>query len=83
MLIDESSDKVRMSRSELATLRRRAARNGFAVNRVQNNAEALEALLKALHPRIADDMLQCLETGTSPLTSCASVEALEQLLSED
>ena len=83
MLIDESSDKVRMSRSELATLRMRAARNGFAVNRVQNNSEALDALLKALDPRIAADMLQFLKTGSSPFTSCASVEELEKLLSED
>ena len=83
MLIDEISDKVRMSRSELATLRKRAARNGFAVNRVQNNSEALDALLKALDPRIAKDMLQFLETGMSRLTACASVEELEQLLSED
>lgn len=83
MLIDETSDKVRMSRSELATLRKRAAQNGFAVNRVQNDSEALEALLKALDPRIAADVLQFLETGTSPFTSCASVEELEQRLSED
>ncbi len=83
MLFDETSDKVRMSRSELATLRKRAARNGFAVNRVQNNSEALDALLKALHPRIAEDMLQFLKTGSSPFTACASVEELERLLAED
>jgi hypothetical protein len=82
MLFDETSDKVRMSRSELATLRQRAARNGFAVNRVQNNSEALDALLKALHPSIAADMLQFLKTGSSAFTACASVEELEQLLSE-
>ncbi|MFQ5546008.1 MAG: hypothetical protein ACE5FE_08515 [Acidiferrobacterales bacterium] len=83
MLFDETSDKVRMSRAELATLRKRAARNGFAVNRVQRNSDALDALLKALDPRIATDMLQFLKTGSSPFTSCASVEELERLLSED
>ena len=66
MLFDESSDKVRMSRSELATVRKRVARNGFAVNRVQNNSEALDALLKALDPSIAADMLQFLR-GSYPL----------------
>ena len=83
MLFDQTSDKVRMSRSELATVRQRAARNGFAVNRVQNNSEALDALLKALDPRIAADMLQFLKTGSSAFTSCASVEELGKLLFED
>ncbi len=67
----------------MTRLRKRTARNGFAVNRVQNNAEALDALLKALHPSIAEDMLQFMQTDTSPFTACASVEELERLLFED
>ena len=57
MLIDQNSDTVRLTKSELQRVRSLAAKNGFAVNNISNLADALEAHIKALPPQAAADML--------------------------
>lgn len=83
MLFDLTSDKVRLTRAELAELRKRAARKGCAINQVNDNDEALDALLKALPRGIAEDLLQLLKTGRSPLTESRSLGHFKKLISED
>lgn len=71
MLRDLNSPSLRLTATELAALRTKAAQNGYVVDRVTNDAEHFEALVVAANPRslgILDDLLEFLETGSSPLT---------------
>lgn len=65
--------RVRLTPGELNGLRRAAARNGVAVNRVETPAELLQATLDALPPERQTDLLHFLEAGASPLTHGARI----------
>lgn len=65
--------RVRLTPYELNGLRRAAAQNGVAVNRVETPAELLQATLDALPPERQVDLLQFLETGVSPLMQGARI----------
>lgn len=66
--------RVRLTPGELNGLRRAAARNGVAVNRVETPAELLQATLDALPPERQADLLKFLETGVSPLMQGARIQ---------
>lgn len=81
MLIDKNSDAVRLTKPEQQLVRSMAAENGYAINRITNLDEAMEAHIKALPSQTVNDMLQFIETGSSRLTSASSVEELRKLFS--
>lgn len=56
-------NKLRLPKSEVAFLRKMAARNGFAINTITSEEEELEALCKGLPVDLAEDMLQFIETA--------------------
>lgn len=60
-------DRVRLTKGEINALRSAAARQGFAINNVTTDSELLEAVICGLDADVAEDMLQFLETGTSPM----------------
>ena len=60
--------KIRLTKTELNALRRDNARNGEAVNDVTDTSDYLNASIGALDPEVQADMLEFLETGSSPLT---------------
>lgn len=60
--------KVRLTRGELNELRTENARNGNVVNEVADTTAYLEAAIGALKPDTQADLLEFLETGSSPLT---------------
>jgi hypothetical protein len=66
----EYNDRVRLTASELAALRQRAAKHGLAIDTIRTSDDYLEALMKA-HPKKTELILQDLEefiaTGSSPL----------------
>jgi len=76
----ELGNKVRLTRSELAILRKGAARYGFAINRVETVDEYEAALVKASSPALLEDLMEALETGSSRLIR-EEVD-YEELLSE-
>ena len=82
MLFDVDTDAVRLSKEELNELRARAAKNGIVIGDVKNAGEALGATLSALPKNLAEDMLQFLETGSSPMTNASTCEELEALWTE-
>lgn len=57
MLRIVGTDEVKLSRSEINTLRKRAAHNGIAINQVDTADQYGEALYCALPKALADDML--------------------------
>lgn len=59
---------IRLTKAELNALRRDNARNGNAVNDVTDTREYLDASLGALDPATQEDLLEFLETGSSPNT---------------
>lgn len=61
------NDRVRLTKTEQNDLRSAAARQGFAINKITTGSELLEAAVCGLDDDLAADMLQFLETGTSPL----------------
>jgi len=63
--------KIRLTRDELNALRRDNARNGAAVNEVNDTSDYLEASIGALTPDIQEDLREFLDTGSSPLTRAA------------
>lgn len=82
MLHDVKSGKSRLTREQLDRYRKAAAENGLVVEQVENAGEALGAALSAIPNNLAEDMLQFLETGSSPMTSASTPEELEALWSE-
>lgn len=60
-------DHVRLTNGEANALRSAAARQGFAINNITTGSELLEAAICSLDAEVAEDMLQFLETGTSPM----------------
>lgn len=55
------TDEVKLSRSEINTLRKRAAHNGIAINQIDTIDQYGEALYCALPKALADDMLAFFE----------------------
>jgi hypothetical protein len=82
LLIDTCSNTVRLTSDEMKLLRRCAAKNGYAVNKISTLGEATKANIDALPLNLAEDMLEFFETGTSTFTSCGSPEELQKLLRE-
>ena len=82
LLIDTTSDTVRVTSDELKLLRRCAAKNGYAVNTISTLGEATKANIDALPLNLAEDMLEFFEKGASTFTSCNSSQALEKLWRE-
>lgn len=80
MLFDTTSNKIRLTRAELARLRQCAARNGYAIGVVNTLPDAVVAHVQALPPAMAADMLEFCETGSSPMTRCTSTDELCKLL---
>lgn len=72
-MIFSSRHQVHLTRHELNGLRQAAARNGRVVNHVETPAELLRATLDALPSERLADLLEFLETGSSPLTREACV----------
>ena len=62
MLIDENTDRVRFTTPEMASVRKRAAANGFAINKVETMDDAMEATIKALPLYRVLDMLRYIES---------------------
>ena len=71
-MIFSSRHQVHLTRAELNGLRQAAARNGRVINRVDTPAKLLHATLDALPSERLADMLEFLETGSSPLIREAS-----------
>lgn len=71
----ELNGKVKLSKSEFVELQTKSAKNGFAVNHVNNMDQYDNALFYACqnHP-VFQDFLQYLETGTSPMFENASFD---------
>ena len=67
-----SRTHVRLTPAELNSLRQAAARNGHAINHVDSPGDLLRATLDGLAPERQADLLEFLETGSSPLTRGAS-----------
>lgn len=61
-MLFESRTRVRLTPAELNRLRRGAARNGVALNRVETPAQLLQATLDALSPEHQSDLLRFLES---------------------
>lgn len=61
MLIDENSDKVRFTAPEMASVRKRAAANEFAINKVETMDDVMDATIKALPLHRVLDMLDFIE----------------------
>ncbi len=59
-------NKIRLTRDELNKLRQANAKQGHAINDVRTMAECLQACLGALDVETQADMLEFLETGSSP-----------------
>lgn len=55
-LLGKTSDKIKLSQSEINKLRRLAAKNGIAINAIETDAQYGEALYCALPKAISDDM---------------------------
>lgn len=53
-------DRFRLTRTELNILRRRAAKNGIAINEVHTESELWEALIDGLDEATVNDMLDFL-----------------------
>lgn len=68
MLIDPDTNKIRLTRAELNRVRRANARQGNAINAgdVASVDAYHEALYMGLSDELAADMLEYLETGSSP-----------------
>ena len=81
MLVDVKTGNARMSRADEAAVRAAAARNGYLVN-MSTGDECLDAIIKALPAGVAGDLLQFLETGSSELTSCASVADFQRKIGQ-
>jgi hypothetical protein len=64
-MIFVSNDAVRLTQSELNTLRRENAKNGLAVNVVRTRQELLKSALNGLSPELQSDMLAFLEAVSS------------------
>ena len=67
-MIKDSKNRVRLTPTELNTLRTANAFNGNVVHEVKTTDELLTASVGAQRPEIQDDLLEFLETGSSPLT---------------
>ncbi|MGI9301342.1 MAG: hypothetical protein ACR2RB_01345 [Gammaproteobacteria bacterium] len=67
-MIKDDKNRVRLTRDELNTLRTANARNGNVVNDVSTTDELMSAAIGAQRPSIQSDLLEFLETGSSPLT---------------
>ena len=67
-MIFESNGCVRLTPHELNCLRQRSAQNGEVVNAIKTRDELLAAVIGGLTPCVAEDLLEFLETGNSPLT---------------
>ncbi|WGS88604.1 hypothetical protein [Methylomonas sp. UP202] len=63
----EHAGKVRLTQAEFRRLQRHNAQRGYAVNTIKTTAEYDVALVQACAPAFLADLLQALETGTSPL----------------
>ena len=63
-----SPTDVRLTPAELNRLRQAAARNGHVIHRIDRPADLLQATLDGLAPDRQADLLEFLETGSSPLT---------------
>jgi len=74
MLVDTNTGACRLPKHKLSKLRQRAATNGFVVNTVSTVPEAIEAHLKALSPKMLEDLLHFVDTGISPFTKESTVE---------
>lgn len=68
-MIFETQSRVRLTKSELNMLRQRNARNGNVVAAIGTVDQLHEALIGGLSTQQARDMLDFLETGSSPMTS--------------
>jgi hypothetical protein len=67
-------DHVRLTKGEVNALRSAAARQGIAINNITTGSELLEAVICSLDTDVAEDMLQFLETGTSPMYEAGQTE---------
>ena len=74
-MILKNPNKVRFTRTELNQIRKNAANNGFAVNEIKTQQEALQALIYALPDGIAEDMLRFIETGESEIKTLEDFKA--------
>lgn len=79
MLKDVNTGRIRLPRDEEQFLKRKAAEQGYAINRIRTEEQALDANIKALPEHLARDMLDFFETGSSRYTKATSVEELEAL----
>jgi len=82
LLIDTTSNTVRVTSDELKLLRRCAAKNGCAVNTISTLGEATKANIDALPLNLVEDMLEFFEKGKCTFTSCDSSAELQKLLRE-
>jgi hypothetical protein len=64
-MIFTPNDTVRLTPSELNTLRQVSAKNGRVVNGIRTRQELLIATLDGLSPELQFDLLEFLETGAS------------------
>jgi hypothetical protein len=67
-MIYDSKGNVRLTKSELNTLRKHNAQQGNVVGTIKTPADLLEASISGLPDEIMNDMLEFFETGSSPLT---------------
>ncbi|OAI12754.1 MULTISPECIES: hypothetical protein [Methylomonas] len=64
----EHAGKIRLTRAEFRRLQRHNAQRGYAVNAISTTTDYEVALVQACAPAFIADLLQALETGSSPLT---------------
>lgn len=67
-MIFVSSRDVRLTLNEQDALRQAAKRNGVVLKRIRTPAELLDATLAGLSLERKQDMLEFLDTGSSPQT---------------
>lgn len=67
-MIKDSNNRVRLTTSELNALRTANAKNGNVVNDVKTTDDLITAAVGAQRQEIQDDLMEFLESGSSPLT---------------
>lgn len=65
-MIKTSDNHIRLTDTELNVLRRRAAKNGIAVNAVSTVSQLLEAIIDGLDETTVNDMLDFLASRDAP-----------------
>ena len=67
-MIRDSKGKIRLTKSEINTLRKENAKHGVVLGDIKTDEDLLAAAINGLPDEIVNDMLEFFETGQSPLT---------------